>query len=178
MFSIFVSLTVSVLILGYMLISMSSVSVISDEWSFTTLKFASRYPELRDSIMMELLPPNVFYHTKPYESVVYSFFINEAYYMLNLMIMLWVKINKRGSLSIFVTIAILGAGYASLYFGGAAKWTFPMAHTIECLHFAKALRTPKMPIMVSILYFCILIAIFVTLSIRSMKKFDFMELDE
>lgn len=178
LFALFASMSVSVMILVFMLVPMARVSYISNEWSTATLEFYEKHYELSTSAIANLIPPNVYFHAEPYESVLYSLLINEAYYMLIMLIMLLIKVNKRGSLSIFTAVAILGAGYSSIYFGGSAKWIFPMAHTIEYMHFAKVLRAPKMPIVVSVLYFVVLILVVFFAAFCSMKKYDFMGLDE
>lgn len=144
--------------------------VVSFEWSDAVTKYISMFPEDRNTLLMEYLPPNLYNQMSFGEALFHTLALLILYLFLLCLIVLFFRISGMKTAGIAAAFAVIACGVVSCSLKVKPMWLFPMAHTIPWLHYEEAFRKPIMPIWVSYAYFAVFILAGIAANIIKMKK--------
>lgn len=162
-------LTVSVLTSG---------GTFGTRWSEVVRKYNYVYPSESANFASELLPSNLYNQISLIKTIIYTVILMIAYLFILALVLYIFKILHIQSAGIFAVFAIVGMGVASCSLKTKIMWMFPMANTIVWLHYEEILSEPVYPIWSSFLYFLIVIAVLLSISLIALKKMQFINIEQ
>lgn len=166
--TIFIGSVVPVLFRGYF----------SNSWSKVATSFAVVFPEYSSNFGVQLLPENLYNQMSIFSAAIESYLLVFAYLLVLGLILLLFSLLKKKTLGFIISGSIIAIGTALCSIKSDLMWGTPMAHSIIWLHYTKYYRSPIVPLWVSCLYFCAIIAILVLMCYISVRKFNYDNLTE
>lgn len=140
------------------------------EWSSTVTKYASMFPNERDTLMSQYLPSNLFNQMSFSFALLHTVLLFILYLFFLSLIIMFFRIRGMKAAGIASAFATVAAGVLTCTLRTDVMWAFPMANTITWLHYDAALSKPIMPMYFSYIYFAILIALGIAANVIAIKK--------
>lgn len=141
-------------------------------WSEVALYFGLEFPEQSQNFGALLLPKNLFNHLSLLDAAIQSTLFVFVYLILLGMIMMCFTVFGKKAAGVIICGGLIAVGSALCSVGASLKWTLPMANSIVWLHYTEFRREPFYPIWCSGVYFAVLIALFMALSLIRLKRLD------
>ncbi len=140
------------------------------EWSDTVTKYASMFPDERETLMSEYLPSNLYNQMSLPYALLHTILLLILYFFFLSLIIMFFRIYGMRTAGIAAAFAVVAAGVFTCAIRMNVMWLFPMANTITWLHYDEAFSEPVLPMYLSYIYFAILILIGITANIIAVKK--------
>lgn len=166
--TIFIGSVVPVLFRGYF----------GNYWSKAATSFAVVFPEYSSNFGVQLLPENLYNQMSVFSAAIESYLLVFAYLLVLGLILLLFSLLKKKTLGFIISGSIIAIGTTLCSIKSDLMWGTPMAHSIIWLHYTKYYRSPVVPLWVSCLYFCAIIAVLVLMCYISVRQFNYDNMTE
>lgn len=147
-------------------------------WSNTVTKYASLFPDDRDTLMSQYLPSNLYNQMSLSYALLHTVLLLILYLFLLSLVIIFFRIRGMKVAGIAASFAVVAAGVFTTAIQSKVMWVFPMANTITWLHYDAALSEPVMPMYRSYIYFAALIAVGIAANIIAVKKTNIFTMEE
>lgn len=153
-------------------------SFVADGWSLPVTQYGALFPDKASSTAANLITGELYNQIAPFEAAALAFALNLMYLVaIGMALLAFYTLNAK-KLGLPVVVGVIAVGSALGIIGSPGMWAFPMAHTMVSLHYTEYFREPVMPIWHSFLYFVCAIALLFALSMASVRRTDFLDVDE
>lgn len=142
------------------------------DWSEVVLYFRLKFPEQAQNFGALLLPKNLFNHMPLTGAAAQSTLFVFLYLITLGMIMMCFTVLGKKTAGVIVCGGVITVGSALCSINSQLMWALPMANSIVWLHYTEFRREPFYPIWCSGIYFAIVIAFFIFVSLMRLKSFD------
>lgn len=142
----------------------------STTWSDFMKSTRPNFPEIYERNKLLFLDASIISHGKPLGVMIYTFGAMWAYLIISGVCVLFGTIIGRRLAAMITAMSATVLGGLAIYFSGAVKWIFPLAHVEYGLHFNSIFSAVHFPIWGSVLYLAALLAGLVTACFLSLNK--------
>lgn len=144
----------------------------SFDYSYAVTKYVSVYPMRAGEYVTELIPENLYNQIPLPAALLHTFLLLILYFLLLALVILLFALFKKKIAGIFLDGILILMGTIACAGRTAYMWIFPMAHTISWLHYSEYQRKALLPIGYSYMYFGVLDAALLILSIVMSRRYD------
>lgn len=153
------------------LLSLDFISLTPD-YSYAVTRYAAVFPERAGEYVVQLIPENLYNQLSLIEAVLHTLLLLILYFIMLAFIILVFALMKKKLVGIFLDGILILLGTITCAGRLTYMWAFPMAHTIPWLHYAEYQSQPVFPILYSYLYFGVINAVLLVLSIVLSKRYN------
>lgn len=143
------------------------------DWSPYTTDFFYSHPEIYGQNIQLFIRTSTVAQGSLSNTFFFSFFLMLLYLVLISQIILTFRLLDKKYMGYIITIFATIMGIAGVGYIEQIKWIFPVAHAVFGTHFREFFYKPEMQIQTSILYFCVMIAVFFACNFVLVKKYNF-----
>ncbi|MDE7366371.1 MAG: hypothetical protein K2N24_03330 [Lachnospiraceae bacterium] len=144
----------------------------SPDYSYAVTRYVALFPEWAGEYVVQLIPENLYNQIPLPVAVVHTVLLLILYFIMLAMLILVFSLVKKKIAGLFLDGIIILLGTITCAGRMAYMWVFPMAHTITWLHYAEYQSKPVLPLCDSYLYFSVINAAFIVLSIIISKRYN------
>ena len=144
----------------------------SPDYSYAVTSYVALFPERAGEYVVQLIPENLYNQIPLSVAVVHTALLLILYFTMLAMLILVFSLVKKKIAGLFLDGIIILLGTIACAGRMAYMWVFPMAHTITWLHYAEYQSKPVLPLCDSYLYFSVINAAFIVLSIIISKRYN------
>lgn len=142
-------------------------------WSNVATGFARQFPEKSGNFGVQLLPENLYNQLDVFSAAVQSYLLIFAYLMILGLILLSFSLVKQKTFGFVTSGAVISLGTAFCSIKTNLMWITPMANSVIWLHYTKYFSQPVMPIIFSVCYLVIFIAVLLIFCFAAIRKFNY-----
>ncbi len=144
----------------------------SPDYSYAVTRYVALFPERAGEYVVQLIPENLYNQIPLPVAAVHTALLLILYFIMLAMLILVFSLVKKKIAGLFLDGIIILLGTIACAGRMAYMWVFPMAHTITWLHYAEYQSKPVLPLCDSYLYFSVINATFIVLSIIISKRYN------
>lgn len=153
------------------LLSLDFISLTPD-YSYAVTRYVALFPERAGEYVVQLIPENLYNQIPLPVAVIHTALLLILYFIMLAMLLLVFSLVKKKIAGIFLDGILILLGTIVCAGRKAYMWVFPMAHTITWLHYAEYQSEPVQPLFHSYLYFGVINAVLIVLSIVMSKRYN------
>lgn len=153
------------------LLSLDFISLTPD-YSYAVTRYVALFPERAGEYVVQLIPENLYNQIPLPVAVIHTALLLILYFIMLAMLLLVFSLVKKKIAGIFLDGILILLGTIVCAGRMAYMWVFPMAHTITWLHYAEYQSEPVQPLFHSYLYFGVINAVLIVLSIVMSKRYN------
>lgn len=142
------------------------------QYSDAVTKYVAAYPEKAGDYVTQLLPENLYNQISLWNTVLNSLALLILYFLLIGLVILFFSLTGQKYMGFLVDGILIFAGVLTSELHWKSMWCFPLAHTVQWLHYTEYISSPVVPVKYSYIYFSIFLILLIAGSIAVRKRYE------
>ena len=143
----------------------------SFQYSDAVTKYVASYPEKAGDYVTQLLPENLYNQISLRDTILNSLVLIILYFLLIGSIIFFFALIHQKYIGFLVDGILIFAGVVTSELHMQSMWYFPLAHTVQWLHYTEYISVPIVSMRSSYTYFGIILTIFIIGCVAIRKRY-------